>query len=117
MGLKKKLDVSKGFWENLFHEIIWSYHTTPYSTTKETLFSIFYREVAMLPIEIETPLWRQSQFNEEVKEIGLKCIVDLINELSEACHARELASKHMAARKHNSKVKLGDMKEGDMVLK
>lgn len=53
-GLNKKLDDTNGLWADLLHEILWSYHTTPLSTTKETLFCMVYGEDAMLPIEINT---------------------------------------------------------------
>lgn len=56
-GLKKKLDDVKGLWEELLHEILWSYHTILHSTTKETLFSMVYGVDSMLPIEIENPFW------------------------------------------------------------
>lgn len=34
-GLKKKLDDAKGLWTELFHEILWTYHTTPTSLPKK----------------------------------------------------------------------------------
>lgn len=37
-GLKKKLGVAKAKWTDVLPEVIWSYHTTEQSTTKETLF-------------------------------------------------------------------------------
>lgn len=39
-GRKKKLDDAKGIWVELLHGILWSYHTTPHFTTKETPFVI-----------------------------------------------------------------------------
>jgi len=48
-------------------QVIWSYHTTPHSTTKETLFTMVYGADAMLPIEIDTPTWRRAHFMEEGK--------------------------------------------------
>lgn len=37
-GLKKKLDKANGLWVKLLHEIIWSYHNMPQTTTKQILF-------------------------------------------------------------------------------
>lgn len=82
-GLKKKLNGAKGMRTNLLHEILWSYYTTPYSTTKETSFSMVHMADAMLHMEIETPSWQRSQFKEEVNEIDVKCITDLIDEVRE----------------------------------
>lgn len=41
-GLKKKLYDAKGLWTELLHEILWSYDTTPDSTTKEAPFTMIY---------------------------------------------------------------------------
>lgn len=62
-GIKKKLDDAKGLWDELLYEILWSYHTTPHLTTKETPFTVVYGADAMLAIEVEMPSWRDSQFN------------------------------------------------------
>lgn len=53
-GLKKKLGDAKGLWAKLLHEILWSYDTTPQSTTMETPFSIVYGPDLIRPVEIET---------------------------------------------------------------
>lgn len=37
-GMKKKLEEAKGLWDEYVHEILWSYHTTQHSTTRETPF-------------------------------------------------------------------------------
>lgn len=39
-GLEKKLDDVKGLQAELLHEILWSYHTTLQSITKQNLFSM-----------------------------------------------------------------------------
>lgn len=36
--MKKNLDEEKGVSNEYLHEILWFYHTTPFSTTKETPF-------------------------------------------------------------------------------
>jgi len=47
--------------------MLWSYHTTPHSTTKETPFTMVYGADAMLPVEIDTPTWRRENLSEEGK--------------------------------------------------
>ena len=39
-ALKKKLGTTKARWIEIFSEVIWSYHTTVQSKTKESLFSL-----------------------------------------------------------------------------
>jgi len=48
-------------------KVLWSYYTTPHSTTKETPFTMVYGVDAMLPVEIHTPTWRRDNFMEEGK--------------------------------------------------
>lgn len=57
-GLKEKLNDPNGLWAELLHDILWSYCTTPHSTTKETLFSMVHGEDAMLHVEIDMPYQR-----------------------------------------------------------
>jgi len=53
---------------------------------------------AMLPVEIDTPTWRRDNFSEEANETGLRCTMDMIDEIRKNSHIRE-------------------MKEGDLVFK
>ena len=52
-GLKKRLEKAKGTWAEEVPRIVWAYHTTPQSTTKETPFSLVYSSDAMIAIEIQ----------------------------------------------------------------
>lgn len=51
-GMKKKLDEANGLWAEYLHEILWLYHTTPHSTTKDTPFQMVYRDDEMIHIEV-----------------------------------------------------------------
>jgi len=72
---------------------------------------------AMLPVKIDTPTWRRDNFMEEANQIGVKCTMDMIDEIWEAAHIREFAAKQRAARRYNSRVIPKSMKAGDLVLK
>ena len=71
----------------------------------------------MLPVKIDTPTWRRDNFMEEANEIGVKCTMDMIDEIREVAHIREFAAKQRAARRYNSRVIPRSMKAGDLVLK
>jgi hypothetical protein len=45
--------------------VLWFYHTTPHSTTKETPFTMVYGTDAMLPVEIDNPTWRRDNLSKE----------------------------------------------------
>jgi len=54
-GLKKRLEVAKGLWVEELPMVMWSYHTTPHSSTQETPFRMVYGLDAMIPIEVMEP--------------------------------------------------------------
>ena len=41
-GLKRRLEKAKGTWAEEVPKIVWAYHTTPQSTSKETPFNLVY---------------------------------------------------------------------------
>jgi len=51
-GLKRRLEKAKGTRSEEATRILWAYHTTPQSTTKETPFSLVCGSDAMIPVEI-----------------------------------------------------------------
>jgi len=61
-GLKRRLDKAKGNWAEEVPRIVWAYHTTPQSTTKETPFNLVYGLDAMIPVEIQENLPRFQNF-------------------------------------------------------
>jgi len=54
-GIKNSLDSVKDNWTEQLHHILWSYRTTPNSTTGETLYKLTYGSDAVIPIEIREP--------------------------------------------------------------
>jgi len=64
-GIQKKLEAAKGLWAEQIDEVLWSYHTTLHSTTKEAPFTMVYGIDVMLPVEIDTPTWRRDNFSDE----------------------------------------------------
>ena len=45
------MEKSKGTWAKEVPRIVWAYHTTPRSTTKETPFSLVYGSDTMILVE------------------------------------------------------------------
>jgi len=52
-GLKRRLEKAKRTWAEEVPRIVWAYHTTPQSTTRETPFSLVYGSDEMIPVEIQ----------------------------------------------------------------
>lgn len=65
-GMKKKLDDAKGLWDDYHHKILWSYHTTPHSATKETASHMVYEANTKIPVEVDSPTWHRTNFNDEI---------------------------------------------------
>lgn len=115
--IKKKLDEAKWLWVEYLHEILWSYHATPHSTTQETPFRMFYGVDAMMLVEINTPTWRRISFNENTNSGGLDNFADLLDEIRETTHIREFVAKQRIFRRFNIKLRPMGFYKGDLVVK
>ena len=62
-GLKKKLDDAKGKWVEELPHVLWTYRTTPWKLTWETLFSMVYGAKAVIPLETGFPMLKTSSFS------------------------------------------------------
>jgi hypothetical protein len=116
-AIKRKLEAKDKNWTEPLASILWSYHTSVHSTTRETPFQMVFGTDAMIHVEINPPSWRRETTTEEENNADLKETLDLLEEVGEAAHFREFAIKQRASRKHNTKVMPRNFKEGDLVLK
>ena len=89
-GLKKRLDDAKGRWVDELPYVLWTYHTTPRRSTKETPFSMTYRAKAVIPIESGFPTLRTDQFSVEENNHLLSTNLELVEE------RRQVAAVKMA---------------------
>ena len=76
-----KLNNTRGMWAKYLSKILWSYHITLRSTTRETPLRMVYGEDAMIPVEINTPTWRRENFDRETNKAGLNSFVDMVDEV------------------------------------
>ncbi|RDX81592.1 Tf2-11, partial [Mucuna pruriens] len=116
-GLRKRLEEAKGRWEEELPHVLWSYHTTPHSTTNETPFFLTFGTEAMIPVEIGEPSPRIALFEPSKNEEELRGNLDLLQEAKEIAHIREYAMKARAARKYDRGVIPQNFEAGDLVLK
>lgn len=103
--MKKKQDEAKGFWFEYLHKILWSYHTTPYSTTQEIHFRMVYRVDAMILVEINISTYRPFAFDKNISQEDLNTTTDLSTKVRETVHVRYFVAMHRLARRFNMKVK------------
>ena len=116
-GLKRRLDKAKGGWAEEVPRIVWSYHTTPQSSTHETPFSLVYGTDAMIPVEIQESSPRFLNFVAEESNEERKVNLDLLDEVREEARVSAEAVKRRVERRHNSKVRPRRFQEGDLVMR
>ncbi|XP_015953524.1 uncharacterized protein LOC107477943 [Arachis duranensis] len=110
-GLKKRLDEAKGIWADELGSVLWSYRTTPQTTTGETPFRLTYGVEAVIPVEIGDPSPRKTVGgNDEEAER------DLIDEERSIAHIKELALKQRISLRYNYSVIRREFAADDLIL-
>jgi len=115
-GLKRRLEKPKETWSEEVPIILWAYHTTPQSTTKETPFSLVYGSDAMIPVEIQENSPRFQSFVFEEFNKGRKVNLDLLDEVREHARINLKALKRRVELKQKTKTKPGQFKVVDLVM-
>ncbi|XP_072054907.1 uncharacterized protein [Arachis hypogaea] len=111
-GLKKRLDEAKGLWADELGSVLWSYRTTPQTSTGETPFRLTYGVEAVIPVEIGDPSPRKTVGgNDEEAER------DLVDEERSIAHVKELALKQRISLRYNHGVIRREFADNDLVLR
>ena len=115
--LKKRLNKAKGKWVEELPLVLWAYRTSTKTATGHTPYSLTYRCVAMLPVEVEVPSHQRIAYafdpNQELREESL----DLIHGLRNEAAIRTAEYQRWMSKYYNSKVKPRTFGEGDLVLR
>jgi len=104
-GLKMRLEKAKGTWADEVPRIVWAYHTTPQSTTKETPFSLVYGSDAMIPVEIHESSLRFQNFVAEESNEERQVNLDLLDEVREEACIKAKALERRVEYKQKSKLR------------
>ncbi|XP_072087219.1 uncharacterized protein [Arachis hypogaea] len=111
-GLKRRLEGKKGSWADELASVLWSYRTTPQSSTGETPFRLTYGVDTVIPVEVGEPSPRI------LLKGGSEAIEkDLVDETRQMAHLAEAAIKQRIALRYNGKVLKRSLGEGDLVLR
>ena len=108
--LKIKTEERKGNWPKELQMVLWSYNTTPRSTTGELTFTLTYGCKVMVPVEIGAGSFRRDNYNFEGNEVKQRLYLDLVEET-------RASSQIILAAYYNTKVKAFPLKVGDLVLR
>lgn len=95
--------------------ILWAYHCTTQSTTKETHSRITYGTNAMILVEVDKPSTRRTQFEETLNKKNLVRELDMINKVRYHAQIQEEACKQRAAWNPESKLKIKEFQDRDLV--
>ncbi|XP_074378199.1 uncharacterized protein LOC141719724 [Apium graveolens] len=115
--MKEKLEEKKGTWPEKLPQVLWSYNTTPRTTTGEIPFSMVYRCEAMVPVEVWAGSFRRDNYDSEENEVNHRLYLDMIEETREDAQIGITAYQERTTRHYNSKVRARTFKVGDLVLR
>ncbi|GAU12536.1 hypothetical protein TSUD_182500 [Trifolium subterraneum] len=117
-GLRRRMGASKGNWTEELHNVLWSYRTTPHSTTGETPFRLTYGTEAVIPVEIGEPSSRiEYPLEEDMNDELLREELDLVEELRTGASLREATLKQKIAARHDKRVIKREFEVGSLVLR
>jgi ribonuclease HI/transposase InsO family protein len=116
-GLKKRVERSRNTWVDELLPILWAYRTTCKATTGETQFMLAYGAEAVVPVEIMHASPRVESFEPSTNEEGMKLALDLIDEVRDEAHARNVEHQKKASFYYNLRVKERYFRQGDLVLR
>jgi hypothetical protein len=77
--------------DNLY-QVLWSYRTTPQTTTGETPFRLVYGTDVVIPVEIGEPSWRV-MFTPPNNQELLREKLDLVDEVRELARLTKMSRK------------------------
>jgi len=115
-GLKRRLGEAKGNWIEQLDMVLWVYRTTLHSSTGETPFNFVYGTDAVIPVEIEKPLFRTENFTEEDNNYNTLLEMDLIDERRIIAQLCADALRQRASIQYNKKVIFRRFEIGDLIL-
>jgi len=98
--LKRRLEKAKGTWAEEVPRIVWVYHTTPQSTTRETHFNLVYGSDTLIPVEIQESSPRFQNFVVKESNEKRKVNLDLLDEFREEARIKVEALKIKVEYKH-----------------
>ncbi|XP_074359715.1 uncharacterized protein LOC141719067 [Apium graveolens] len=114
--LKTKLEECKWNWPEELPKVLWSYNTTPRSTTGESPFMLTYGYEVMVPVEVGLGLLHKDHYAEGDAEVNQRLDLDLLEEARKNSQLKLAAYQQRVARYYNKKVNGQQLKVGDPVL-
>ncbi|KAK1404815.1 hypothetical protein POM88_004420 [Heracleum sosnowskyi] len=115
--LKTKLEENKGNWPEELQMVLWSYNTTPRSTTGESPFMLSYGFEAMVPVEVGSRSFRRDHYDKESNEVNQWLHLDFLEETRAISSLRLAAYQKRVSRLYDRRVRVRRLRVGDLVLR
>ena len=111
------MEEAKGRWVEELPTILWTFKTTPRSSTGETPFSLTYGVEAVIPLEVGLPTLRSEEYDRENNELMLAKDMDLAQEHRDLAMIRLASYQGDLKKKYGKNVNERSLAPGDMVLR
>ncbi|XP_074290811.1 uncharacterized protein LOC141617513 [Silene latifolia] len=114
-NLKRRLEEIGANWADELPFVLWSDRTTRKVATGQTPFSLVYRAEAVIPSEVQVPIYRYANATKERNQVEMASSLDTIDESRTSAQIRMAAYKQIAAKSYNKNVRLRTLQVGDLV--
>ena len=115
--IKKRLEGAKGRWVEELPTILWTFRTTPRSSTGETPFSLTYGVEAVIPLEVGLPTVRSEEYDQDNNELMLAKDLDLAQERRDLAMIRLASYQSDLKKRYGKSVSERILAPGDLVLR
>ncbi|CAL1381680.1 unnamed protein product [Linum trigynum] len=115
--LHTRLDEAKGNWADEHNTVLWAHRTTFKVATGETPFALTYGTDAVIPIEITSPTYRVTAYDEADNDEARLLDLELAQERRELAAIKLAATKEQVAKYYNAKLVPHKLILGDQVLR
>ena len=115
--IKKRLEEAKGRWVEELPTILWTFRTTPRSSTGETPFSLTYGVEAVIPFEVGLPTLHSEEYDRENNELMLAKDMDLVQERRDLAMIRLASYQGDLKKRYGKNISGRSLAPGDLVLR
>ncbi|XP_074377708.1 uncharacterized protein LOC141719230 [Apium graveolens] len=116
-GIKKRVDELPRPWVEELPNVLWSYRTTPRSSTGISPFKMAFGLEAVSPVEVSLNSPRVEYFDVEASQEGIQLHNVLMEEVRDEASKRVLQQQARTTSYFNKKVKVKQFLVGDLVLR
>ena len=103
-GIKRKLEEAKGKWVEELPSVLWTHQTTARKSTGETPFALAYGVEAVIPLEVDIPTTRTTDFVVETNEDNLRKDLYLLEEKRDLATVRLVSYQQRIKREHDKNI-------------